>query len=82
MAAEISIAPDNCSGCLRCALACSFFTSPKREFNLSQSKITVVPDWEQGLFHIALSEECTGCGICIDYCEFGVLSQSNEVHIG
>ena len=78
MPTEISIAPDHCSGCLRCALACSFFTSPERAFNLSQSKIMVVPSWEQGRFEITLSEECNYCGVCVRYCEFGVLSQNKE----
>jgi Fe-S-cluster-containing hydrogenase component 2 len=73
--AEISIAAERCSGCMRCALACSFFTSRERVFNLSKSKIIVMPGWEQGQFEITLSEECTRCGICIPYCEFGVLSQ-------
>ena len=82
MATEILVDPEQCSGCLRCALACSFFTSPERTFSLSQSKITVVPGWEQGQFEIRLSEECTGCGICVKYCEFGALSQGHEVQRG
>lgn len=82
MAAGISISPKDCSGCLRCALACSFFTSAERAFNLSKSKIMVVPDWDQGQFEITLSDECTGCGICIQYCQFGVLSQGKEVSHG
>jgi Fe-S-cluster-containing hydrogenase component 2 len=82
MMAKISIAPKNCSGCLRCALACSYLTSPRREFNLSKSRITVLPGWEQGEFEITLSEECTSCGICVMYCEFGVLSQSKETQHG
>ena len=82
MATEILVDPEQCSGCLRCALACSFFTSPEREFNLSQSKITVLPGWEQGEFEITLSEECTSCGICVKYCEFGALSQDKEIQRG
>jgi hypothetical protein len=60
---------------MRCALACWFFACRERVFNLSKSKIVVVPGWEQGQFEIMLSEECTCCGICIPYCEFDVLSQ-------
>ena len=82
MMAEIFVAPENCSGCLRCALACSFFKSPERKFNLSQSRITVLPGWEQGEYEITLSEECDGCGICVEYCEFGVLSKSKEKQNG
>ena len=78
--AEISIAAERCSGCLRCALACSFFTSRERAFNLSKSKIVVVPGWEQGQFDITMSGDCTHCGICVPYCEFGVLSQKQEAY--
>ena len=74
----ISIAPENCSGCLRCALACSFFTTSEREFNISKSKITVLPGWQQGEFEITLGEECNHCGICVQYCEFGALTQTRE----
>ena len=73
--AEISIAAEHCSGCLRCALACSFFTSLEGAFNPSQSKIQVTPGPEDGQFEVKLTEDCTHCGICVDYCEFGVLSQ-------
>ncbi len=72
---EISIAAENCSGCLRCALACSFFTSPERAFNPSKSSIQVIPGLEDGQFEVVLTEGCTHCGICVDYCEFDVLSQ-------
>ena len=71
----ISTKPETCSGCLCCALACSFFTSTERAFNPSQSKIRIVPDPDDGRFEIEFTEDCTLCGICADYCEFGVLSQ-------
>ena len=80
--AGISIAAEHCSGCMRCALACSFFTTRERVFNLSKSKIVVVPGWEQGQFEITLNEECTHCGVCVPYCDFGALSQGQGVHRG
>ena len=79
MSAEIHVDQDRCSGCMRCALACSFFTTPEREFNLSKSKITVMPNWEQGIYDVTITDECTKCGICVPYCEFGVLSREKEV---
>lgn len=78
MRREILINPDNCSGCMRCAQACSFFTTPEREFNLSKSRIVVLPTWEQGLYEVRLSGDCDGCGICIRHCDFGVLSRPGE----
>ncbi|MFC2000868.1 4Fe-4S dicluster domain-containing protein [Chloroflexota bacterium] len=71
---ELSIAPEHCSGCLRCALACSFFTTRQRSFNPSQSKIQVTVGPEDGQFEVRLTEDCNHCGICIQYCEFGVLN--------
>ena len=73
--AELTIAAEHCSGCLRCALACSFFTSPQRAFNPAKSKIQVLPGLEEGQFDVVLDEGCTHCGICVDYCEFGVLGK-------
>ncbi len=67
-----------CSGCLRCALACSFFTSTERLFNLSQSKISILPRFDQGGFEVILDENCNGCGICIAYCGYDAL-QLEEV---
>lgn len=74
---EITGDPQACSGCLRCALACSFFGSPERTFNLSKSRIKVVPAWNQEHFEIAFTEECIGCGTCVKYCEFGALKSHN-----
>ena len=71
----IRIAQENCSGCMRCAQACSFFTTPEREFNPSRSKIIVLPELEQGLYEVRLTDECDGCGICIHHCDFDVLSR-------
>ncbi|MFC1944456.1 hypothetical protein ACFLX5_03045 [Chloroflexota bacterium] len=71
----ISVAAESCSGCLCCVLACSFFTSPQKAFNPSQSKIQVIPGEGDGQFEVAISGDCTLCGICVDYCEFAVLSQ-------
>ncbi len=75
------ISPESCSGCLRCSLACSFFTSPDRAFNPARSKIQVIHGQEDGLFQIELSQKCTHCGICVEYCEFGVLS-NNKIAAG
>ena len=70
----ISVTAENCSGCLLCCLACSFFTSPERVFNLSRSMIKVRRAQDRR-FRIEFSEDCTACGICVDYCHYGVLSK-------
>jgi len=76
--ARILTSPDKCTGCLRCALACSFCVSPERTFDLSKSMIMVVPTLDQKQFEIAFTGECTNCGICIKYCEFGALRRHGE----
>lgn len=75
---EITADVQACSGCLRCALACSYFVSPGKMFNLSKSKITIVPSWDQTHFEIDFTEDCTSCGICVKYCEFGALSSHSK----
>lgn len=75
----ISAIPEACSGCLRCALACSFFTSHKREFSLTSSKIQVIPSADSSGFEIVFTEDCNKCGICIHHCEFGALGELQEV---
>ena len=71
---KILVTLERCSGCLRCALACSFFTVD-RAFNLAESRIQVMPGPKDGQFQVELTEDCTYCGICVDYCEFGALSR-------
>lgn len=66
---------ENCSGCHLCALACSFFISPERAFSLSKSQIRVERTDGENRFKVDLLEDCLGCGICVDYCHYGVLSK-------
>lgn len=70
----VSVTPENCSGCLLCCLACSFFNSPERVFNLSRSMIKV-RGAQDGGFEIEFSEDCTGCGLCVNYCHYGALGK-------
>ncbi len=76
MKRQVVISPDHCTGCLRCALACSYFTTKEREFNLSKARIKVLPGWQQRDPEVSLDGECNHCGICVEYCEFGVLSRA------
>lgn len=71
----ISVHEDRCSGCQRCALACSFYTTPGKTFNLSKSKIMVMPSWDLGHFEIRIGDDCIRCGRCVEYCEFSALEQ-------
>ena len=70
----LETAEAQCTGCLRCMLACSFFTSGRYEFNPSLSKIRVEPGSGDGEFEIVFLEGCDTCGICTRYCEFDALN--------
>ena len=67
---EISIAGERCTGCLNCQLICSFtFT---RAFNPAAAYIKI--ERIDGGSEIHFTEDCTGCGLCIDYCAYGTLT--------
>ena len=65
-----------CTGCLRCMLSCSFFTSGRHEFNPALSKIQVEPGSVDGEFEIVFVEGRDACGICTRYCVFDALNIS------
>jgi len=70
------IAEENCSGCLLCALACSFFNTPDRVFNPDKAQIKIERMEGQNRFKVSFKEECLECGICADYCHYGVLEKN------
>lgn len=71
---RIVIKAENCSGCLLCSLACSFFTTTERAFSPSKAQIVVRPGSAETWFTVDLLPDCDGCGICVKYCAFDALS--------
>jgi Fe-S-cluster-containing hydrogenase component 2 len=71
---EIQITRERCTGCLRCALACSDLYS--RRFNPAVSRIEVVSSDADCSIH--LTEECNGCGVCVDHCFYEALYKSRR----
>ena len=69
----ITINTDPCSGCMLCAMACSFFTSGEGMFNLSKAKIKISRKEYQNDFFVELLPECINCGLCTKYCNYNVL---------
>ncbi|HQH99865.1 MAG TPA: hypothetical protein PLA18_01200 [Deltaproteobacteria bacterium] len=66
---EIHTVNENCSGCLRCELACSDLSAER--FSLSEARIHV--DLDKARCTISFSPECRGCGTCADHCLYGAL---------
>lgn len=68
---RLTVRPDLCSGCLSCQLVCSFlFTGA---FNPLKARIEI--SWSGDMDRrVALTDECTGCGACVEYCNYGALS--------
>ncbi len=63
-----------CSGCLRCALACSeIFT---KTFNPALSRIIVKVSGVE--CKIEFTDACNDCGICIDHCFYGALIKADK----
>ncbi|MEW5733845.1 MAG: 4Fe-4S binding protein [Thermodesulfobacteriota bacterium] len=62
---------ENCTGCMRCMLACSDLHT--KAFNPSAARLQVVvsgPDCS-----IRFTDDCTGCGVCSDHCFYEALSK-------
>lgn len=69
-------APQNCSGCRLCALACSFYSTPRREFSLAAASIHIERVGNENVFSPKVSDDCSGCGMCLSYCHYGVLAEA------
>ncbi|MCK4388504.1 MAG: hypothetical protein KAW00_06990 [Dehalococcoidia bacterium] len=62
--------PENCSGCSACQLACSFLLTGV--FNPLKAYIKI--NWSGDLDRcISFTDECTTCGACVKYCNYGAL---------
>jgi len=79
MAIPMVIAQENCSGCLSCALACSFFNTPERVFNPARAYVRIERREGQNRFVVSYLDECLECGVCVERCNYGVLADGNSV---
>ena len=66
---EIKIAAENCTGCLRCQLACSHQYT--RRFNPAAARVRVALSGADCA--LSFDTDCTCCGICADNCFYGAL---------
>ncbi len=70
---HLLVKAENCSGCLRCSLACSFFNTGDSRFALTESKIVVTPNENETWFDVEIREDCMDCGMCVEHCDYGAL---------
>ncbi len=68
---QITTNPENCTGCLRCQLACSEHNT--KRFNPSAARIQVIISDAECT--ITFAEDCTGCGVCADNCLYDALQK-------
>ena len=71
---EIRVYPKRCVGCLNCQLICSFLY--ERVFSTAKAKIMI--DHMDGGSMIGFTDECNGCGSCVDYCLYDALEKVKE----
>ncbi len=69
---DIKYVQENCSGCLRCQLACSRVY--ERHFQPSMARLKI--KYQQTEFQVNFTEDCISCGFCSDSCLFGALEKS------
>ncbi|GAB4270199.1 MAG: hypothetical protein Kow0092_24450 [Deferrisomatales bacterium] len=68
------VRPESCSGCGTCELMCSFFNAEPRRFQPSRSFVRVRRVDGLNRFRVEFAPECTGCGRCVESCDYGVLA--------
>ena len=68
---QITANPQNCTGCLRCQLACS--EQHTKAFNPSAARIQVNVSGVDCIIHF--TNECNECAICVDNCFYDALQK-------
>lgn len=73
----IQVNHEKCVGCLSCELRCSL--RRVKAFSPVEADIRVsrVAGGEND-FHVALTEDCDYCGICVLHCMYGALTQQKR----
>jgi formate hydrogenlyase subunit 6/NADH:ubiquinone oxidoreductase subunit I len=70
----LSVHPENCAGCLRCQLICSYLYSKK--FEVSSARLIVVA--REPEYRIEFTEDCNYCGKCAEHCFYGAIVRIEE----
>jgi ferredoxin len=67
----ILVYPEKCAGCITCQVMCS--VRHLGEFNPLKSYIRVIRDHGIRTTSLDFTEDCTWCGYCARFCNYGAL---------
>ena len=70
----INSVTENCTGCLRCALACSELYTGSVNPVKAYIRVERAPD----VYTIRFEPDCNECGICVDSCFYGALEKGRR----
>lgn len=73
---KIRVDSSLCTGCLTCALRCSFRAT--EAFNPAASRIQIIMQPDGMGYDIAFTDECDGCLVCVEYCPYGALTKRKD----
>jgi carbon-monoxide dehydrogenase iron sulfur subunit len=71
---DIMIYPENCTGCRRCQLACSF--QETGGFQPDAAVIRII--FTENERSIEIQDGCKGCGACANSCLYGALEKQRK----
>lgn len=74
----IQVIIEKCVGCLSCELRCSLRRVKAFSPIEADIKVRRVAGGEND-FHVALTDDCDYCGICVLHCMYGALTQPTRV---
>lgn len=69
-------APQRCSGCRRCEMACALQLEGVCDPAAASIRVLLHP--RLGVPSLALQPDCTGCGVCVRACNLEALQQVTE----
>ncbi len=67
----ITVVQENCTGCLRCEMACSELYNGSVNPVKAYIRVETAPD----VYTIRFEPDCDECGVCADSCFYGALEK-------
>lgn len=71
MVSGFEICAENCTGCMRCQLICSF--TKDKMFGYAQARITIKRVGFDEKYDVSFSDQCDRCGMCLKYCTYDAI---------